>query len=170
MKNIVIIGFATCYKTTVGRLLATRIGCDCIDTDSEIERIRNKSVQQIFETNGEGYFRQAENELLQQLVKLNKSTCTVVSCGGGTVLSPNFPLLATGNMVVCLTATAETVHSRLDGATRPLFDGLTVDQLQEYLQQRAPLYAKYADITISTDNKTPQQVAEEVYAKLARLV
>ena len=160
-SRIVLIGFAACYKTSVGKLLADMLGCEFLDTDAEIERRCNSSVQQIFETQGEEYFRTMENELLTTL-KAN----SVVACGGGSVLAPNFEKLACNSVVICLTATAETVCSRLGTVARPLFDGLTVDQLQGYMSRRASLYAKFAHLTFPTDGKTPEQVAEQIYAAL----
>ncbi|MCH5153226.1 MAG: shikimate kinase [Clostridiales bacterium] len=164
MKKIVLIGFAACYKSTVGRLLADRLSCAFVDTDAEIERACNKTVQQIFETHGEAFFREEESKLLRTLTQDN----AVVACGGGVVLSQGFSLFAQGSIVICLTASAETVHSRLGGVARPLFDGLTVRQLDSYIQSRAPLYAKYADVTIPTDRKTPEQLAQQIYNWLNR--
>ena len=162
------IGFACCYKTTAGKLLADRLKCPFVDTDEEIEKKCGMSVQQIFETQGETYFRKMESELLR---KLNSNcllqTDTVVACGGGSVLSPEFEELAKDSVVICLTASSSTVHKRLDGASRPLFDGLTVEELSRYMQKRASLYAQFANVTFNTDNKTPEQVADEVYAFLA---
>ena len=162
-KPVVVIGFAACYKTSVGALLAKKLNYPFVDTDAEIESICNKSVQQIFDACGQAYFRKMESELLQTL-KVN----AVISCGGGSVLADGFDEFARGSTVVCLTASAQTVHSRLGAVARPLFDGLSVEELNTYIQQRKPLYDKYADITVSTDGQTPEQVAEQVYAILVQ--
>ena len=159
MKKIILIGFAACYKSHVGKLLADKLNCAFVDTDREIECRCGMTVRQIFETMGEGYFRAMENALLLTLNDNN----TVVACGGGSVMSHNFDNFAYGGTVVCLTATAETVHSRLGDGSRPLFDGITVEQLNSFMQQRALLYAKYANATFDTDGKTSQQVADQVY-------
>lgn len=159
MKKIVLIGFSACYKSTVGQLLADMLNCAFLDTDKEIERSQNLSVQQIFDTHGEQYFRALESLLLNTL----NADDTVVACGGGSVLSSGFGEFARDSIVVWLTAQPETVHARLGKQARPLFDGLSKDALCSYMQQRAPLYAKYAHISISTDNKTSQQVAEQVF-------
>ena len=165
MKKIILIGFAACYKSSVGKLLADMLNCAFVDTDMEIERISGKSVQQIFDTQGENAFRQMESQLLRTLTKDN----TVVACGGGSVLSPYFDEFAKDSIVVCLTASAETVLSRLGNASRPLFDGLTVDELRFYMQQRAPLYSKYGQAVFATDEKTPEQVAEQIYNFLTKM-
>ena len=158
MKKIVLIGFAACFKTSVGKLLADRLGFAFVDTDSEIERLENMSVQQIFERYGEPYFRKRESELLRTLPMDN----TVVACGGGSVLSSDFDECVRNAIVIDLTACAETVHARLGAVPRPLFDGLTVDELRIYMQKRAPLYAKYANAVFPTDGKSAEQVAEQV--------
>ena len=164
MKNnkIVLIGFAACYKTTVGKLLAEKLEYSFVDTDAEVERASGLTVRQIFDTYGEERFRQLERE---QLVNLTNCSNTVISCGGGSVLADNFVEFARDSLVVWLTATAETVRARLGASPRPLFDGLTTKQLDVYIRNRAPLYKQYANVEISTDGKTPEQVSEEILLK-----
>ena len=159
MKKIILIGFATCYKTTVGKLLAKKLNCAFVDTDAEIECLEKMSVQQIFDTQGEAYFRRKENELFRALDACD----TVVSCGGGSVLAESFDEFKRNSVVIWLTASADTVKSRLGGVARPLFDGLTVEQLEERIAERTSLYSRFACITFPTDSKTPEQVAEEIY-------
>ena len=157
MKKIVLIGFAACYKTTVGKLLSTMLDCAFVDTDEQLEKTCGMSVQQIFDTHGEPFFRDKESQLLSTLTKDN----TVVACGGGAVLSQAFDKFAQDSLVIELTASAKTVHARLGGG-RPLFDGLTVNELNDYMRKRAPLYAKYSQATLPTDGRTSRQVAEEI--------
>ena len=159
MKKIVLIGFAACYKSTVGKILADRLGCTFVDTDDEIERDCSMSVQQIFESYGEWYFRERESELLQTL----NSDNTVVACGGGSVLSRNFDAFAKDSVVIHLTASANTVRARLGAVHRPLFDALSTEELNIYMRKRSTLYAKYAQAVFSTDGKTSEQVAEQIY-------
>ena len=165
MKKIILIGFAACYKSSVGKILSDKFNYNFVDTDEEIERICNMSVQHIFDTYGEAYFRQMESELLDKLNTdcFAKPINTVVACGGGAVLSSAFDEFAKDSTVICLTASADTVQSRFGKVSRPLFDGLTMDALNSHIQKRAPLYAKYAGITFTTDGKTSNQVAEQVY-------
>ncbi|MCH5157323.1 MAG: shikimate kinase [Clostridiales bacterium] len=165
-KRIVLIGFATGYKTSVGKLLASRLNCAFVDTDAQIENTLASSVQQIFETYGEEYFRQAESKLLRQLNEDN----IVVACGGGSVLADGFDEFARDSIVIWLTVEAATVRSRLGNTQRPLFDKLTVEELEAYINKRAPLYAKYASVKFSTDGKTPQEVTAQVYDWLRRLL
>lgn len=158
--RIIIVGFAACYKSTVGKLLADRLKYAFIDTDAEIERASGLTVQRIFEASGERYFRQKESELLLDLAECSD---TVISCGGGSVLADSFEAFSRDSAVVWLTATAETVLSRLGTVPRPLFDGLTVEQLDVCVKDRAPLYDKYAQAVFATDGKTSEHVTEEIY-------
>ncbi|MCH5152025.1 MAG: shikimate kinase [Clostridiales bacterium] len=158
MKKIILIGFACCGKSTVGKILANRLNCAFVDTDREIAKRSNLTVEQIFGCYGENYFREKENQLLKTLVDGN----TVVACGGGSVLADSFNAFSADGTVVWLTATAQTVRDRLGDVPRPLFDRLTVEQLNEYMLRRNPIYEKYAHIKFATDCKTPEQVAEEI--------
>ena len=111
MKKIVLIGFAACYKTTAGKLLADMLNIDFVDTDEQIEKACKMSVQQIFDRHGEAYFRKKESELLLTINNdiETKQADTVIACGGGSVLSFNFDELARDSVVIWLTAKAETV-------------------------------------------------------------
>ena len=163
MKKVVLIGFATGFKSSVGQCLADKFNAKFVDTDVEIERSLGLSVQQIFDTHGEKYFRQKENELLLSLASKQD---VVVACGGGSVTVEGFPQFAKDSVVVWLKVTASTVKSRLGGTPRPLFDGLDEQQLQHYIDVRSPLYERYADVTISTDDLAPMQIAEILCNKL----
>lgn len=165
MKKLVFIGFAASYKSSVGQIVADTLGWKLIDTDSEIERKAQLTVRQIFEQYGEQHFRQMESELLDTLKGANN---IVVSCGGGSVLSSNFGEFAEDCTVVWLTASATTVINRLGEVSRPLFDGLTLQQLSDFVDKRNPLYAKYANICIDTDGLTSIEVAQKVLAALNR--
>lgn len=163
MKKIVLIGFATSYKSSVGKLLADKLNAKFVDTDVEIERYCKLSIQQIFDSYGEPYFREIENQILSNIVKRQN---IVVACGGGSVLAKSFEQLAKNSVVIWLNVTAETVMSRLGGTPRPLFDGLNERELEDIIYKRTQCYQRYAEITIPTDNLTPEQVAEKLYSKL----
>ena len=159
MKKIILIGFATSGKSTVGRLLAEKLRAEFVDTDAEIERECNATVQQIFDTFGEEYFRQKENQLLLSLVGKRD---TVIACGGGSVAADSFSLFAEDSVAIWLTATATTVKSRLGDTPRPLFDGLDDVSLQQFIARRTPLYERYAKVAVCTDGLTPEQIVEKI--------
>ena len=163
MKKIVFIGFAACYKSSVGKLVADTLNLEFCDTDSEIERLSNLTITNIFEQYGEQVFRDKENLLLNTLKDRQN---IVISCGGGSVLSSNFGEFVANGTVVWLTASVDTVLSRLGAVSRPLFDGLTRSQLADFIVQRNPLYAQYADLCINTDDLSSAEVAQRVLTEL----
>lgn len=160
--KIIIIGFAACYKTTVGKLLSQQLHCQFFDVDALVESTMQQSVAEIFAEHGEQTFRKAETEILNSLCNVDG----VVSCGGGSVLSPNFADFAKTGKVVWLKGNAEAIKSRLTCGTRPLFDNLTLSELQQKMVLREKLYAIFADICVDTCGKTSEQVAAEVKALL----
>ena len=163
--RVILIGFAACYKTSVGRILAQKFNLQFCDTDLQVEEALGASVAHVFETQGEDAFRRAESNVLQTLV----NATGIISCGGGAVLSANFPIFAQDAVVVWLQASSRTVSDRLCGGTRPLFDALSEEELHKQMEKRFPLYQKYATFSLSTDGKTSQAVADEVAQKLAEL-
>lgn len=157
--KLVFIGFATAYKSTVAKQLSQKLNLPLFDVDETIQSQTGKTIMQIFAEHGEDYFRTLESNLLLQLSQ--RENC-VVSCGGGSVLSPNFANLAQNATVIWLQVDAQNVVSRLDGRSRPLFDGLTEDQLATKIDLRTPSYQEYATVQVDTNNKTSQQVFEQL--------
>ncbi|MBQ7777191.1 MAG: shikimate kinase, partial [Lachnospiraceae bacterium] len=119
-NNIVLIGFMGSGKTTVGIRLSYYLRKVIEDTDKLIEKKQGKSISDIFAEEGEAYFRQAETELLKELIQ--KRNNYIISVGGGTpVREENRPLLKELGTVVYFRVKPETVYNRLQGdTTRPL--------------------------------------------------
>lgn len=156
--KLVLIGFATSGKTTIGKLVANTLALDFVDVDERIERC-GQSVADIFANGGEQSFRQKENAVLEKLKNCND---IVIACGGGSVLCDNFAVLAQDAIVIWLKVKPQTVLTRLGNVDRPLFDGKTEQELQSLVEQRNGLYAKFADVIVCTDNLTPQQIAKTI--------
>lgn len=163
--KLIIIGFATSYKSTVAKHLSKKLNLPLFDVDKLIEEQAGMPISQIFAEHGEGYFREMESAVICHLA--TKPT-GIVSCGGGSVLSQDFPSLVQNATVLWLKVDAKTAHKRLNGVTRPLFDNLTVSELSTKIDQRNPLYAKYATIELDTSGKPSKQVVDEV-CKLLRI-
>lgn len=161
--KIILIGFACCYKSSAGKLLAQKLNYAHIDVDKVVEESAGKSIADIFANEGEAAFRDKESAVLMAITKLDN---VVVSCGGGSVLSQCFADVAAGSTVVWLTASPEAVHSRLGGVQRPLFDNMSIEQLSAAMDMRVPYYTGYANCTVITDNKTSEQVASEIVTLL----
>jgi len=156
---IFLTGFMTSGKSTIGPILGNVLGWDFIDLDSVIEKQENKSVDEIFEENGEIYFREKEKLLLNQILKRKK---TVVSLGGGTVsYSNNISAIKKNGKLIYLKAKPETIYLRIKNKTnRPLFKDLVLNnaskdefikKIKEYLDMREVFYNQ-ADLVINTDN------------------
>ena len=157
--KLVIIGFATSYKSSVARQLSQKLNIPVFDIDKLVESQAGATISQIFATEGEGSFRALENQVIANLS--TKTNC-IISCGGGSVLSSEFPTLVQDATVLWLKVNGKTAHSRLNGHTRPLFDKLTVDQLTQKIDARNPYYANYATLEVDTNGKTSKQVVAEV--------
>ncbi len=165
VKNIVLAGFMGTGKTEVGRVLAQRLGYVLVDVDDEIEKEQKMKISDIFGRSGEPAFRDIESAMIKKLAQLGKA---VISTGGGAVLrQENIDSLRSKGVLVCLTASAETIFDRTKRSNdRPL---LKVDdplgKIKELLALRRPCYQK-ADIAIETEDKTPVEVAEEIIEKV----
>lgn len=159
--NIILIGFMGAGKTTVGAVLAKKLNQPLFDTDQLIEKQEGMSVSRIFELYGEGEFRRLETEML----KKNLSGDWVLSVGGGLPLKEeNRQLLKRAGTVVYLRVQPETVLKRLKGdRSRPLLQGGDAREKIEFLlKQRSPVYEEGADIVVDVDDKTPEDIGQEI--------
>jgi len=155
--KLILIGFATSYKTAAGKIVARKENCDFFDTDELIEKRENKTIAQIIAQEGESALRRVEDDVLLSVANANG----VVSCGGGSALSQNFlRLKSSDSVVVWLKTSAETVRKRLGYPVRPLFDGLLFEDLQKKVAEREKIYEKLADICVVTDDKSAEEVAD----------
>lgn len=162
-NNIVLIGFMGCGKTTIGKALAEELEYTFIDTDEYIEKCAGKTINEIFATNTEEYFRDMETETITDLMA--KTDHSIVSTGGGLPLREvNADVLKKNGFVIYLKVSAETVESRLQGdTTRPLLQGDDVSlKIHKLLDYRDPLYEYGAHMVIHVDNKTVDELVEEI--------
>ena len=151
-----------CGKSTVGARLAQKMNREYVDTDSVIVE-RYGQIADIFEQYGEAYFRDLETETVRELVQKEE---LVIATGGGLVLKQeNVELLKTGGRIIFLRANLETLTERLQSDTeRPLLqnaESLRV-RLGKLLKDRAPMYEGVADLILEVDQKTPEQIADEI--------
>lgn len=165
--NIVLIGFMGTGKSTIARELAKTHQMNIVEMDEEIVRRRGKSIADIFEEEGEEYFRDLETALLKELqTKENQ----VISCGGGAVLrEENVRVMKKNGCVVLLTALPQTIYERVKNNTdRPILQGnMNVEYIASLMEKRREKYEKAADIVIATDGKNVSQICEEMLQKLA---
>lgn len=167
--NIFLIGFMGTGKSTIAGCLSRMLGLEQIEMDSSIEQQQQMKITQIFEEQGEAYFRDLESELLMELQKKKQ---LIVSCGGGAVLRPlNVEHMKRNGRIVWLTATAETVYSRVkDSTDRPVLNhNMNVQFISELMEKRRELYQSAADLIVQTDGKSAAGIAQEVMLKLLEL-
>ena len=165
MKNIVLTGFMGTGKSEVSKELSKILGWKVIDIDTEIEKSQNMKITEIFKQFGEPGFRDIETEMIK---KLSKNKNVIISTGGGAVLrQENMDALRENGVVICLTATPETILKRISNNNdRPLLQVEDpLKKIQELLKFRMPYYEK-ADIMIDTENNTPLEIAEEIIEKV----
>jgi len=149
-------------KTTVGRKLAERLGFEFHDSDDLIEKTSQRTISEIFQRDGETYFRDLETEVLRSLQGSEKQ---ILATGGGVVLRlENVELLKKLGPVILLNASVEAIHQRTKMAThRPL---LQVDnprqEIEKRLADRHSAYTAAADYSIETTHLTPDQVTEAI--------
>ena len=160
-RNIVLTGFMGTGKSTVGPMLAERLGFRFVDTDEVIER-RHGPIPEIFATYGEAGFREAEAVLAMELAD---DDGLVISTGGGMLMHPtNVRVLSSSGDIYCLTASVGTIVQRLrgDGAvTRPLLAGDDpAERVRSLLEERRERYAAFEQI--DTDRWTPAEVVERI--------
>jgi len=166
-SRILLVGMMGVGKTTVGGIVARRLGWCYLDSDAEIIRTTGKSVPEIFALQGEPAFRAEEARVLAEAV--TSEFPVVISVAGGAVLDPaNRARIAKSGIVVWLRARPETLGTRVgDGAGRPLLGDDPTAAMRRLLDERAPLYAELAELVIDVDDLPPTQVAERILAATA---
>lgn len=164
MENISLIGFMGTGKSSVGKLLASRLGFYFTDLDAEIEAKCNMTILEIFDQYGEDYFREKEKSVLKEVAARKN---TVIATGGGAVKdAENLSLLKKSGFVIALTASAEVIYERTARVgERPLLDNATETErkqrIVDMLEERNKFYEQ-ADYAIDTDELSPMQVADDI--------
>jgi shikimate kinase len=163
--NIYLIGMMGVGKTTIGQLLADKLNYRFLDTDLIIETAANKTINEIFEREGEVSFRLIETEVLGEVSNYIR---TVISTGGGIVLNPkNWSYLHYG-LIIWLNAPLELLIKRLaQDRSRPLLKEVDLKlKLESLLEQRKPLYGQ-ADLSIEIEaNQTPEEITTEIIKQI----
>ncbi|HYO39567.1 MAG TPA: shikimate kinase [Nocardioidaceae bacterium] len=149
-------------KTTVAGLLAQRWGVDVRDTDSDVEAAAGKSISEIFVDDGEEHFRALERVAVAQALSTHPG---VLALGGGAVLDPDTRALLRGHRVVFLSVGLSDAVKRVGlGVGRPLLLGNVRSRIKALLDERQPIYAAVATVSVTTDGREPEDVAAEVAA------
>lgn len=174
LSNIVLTGFRATGKSTVGKMIAQRLGYAYLDTDREICRQLGATVTEIVEQHGWGYFREAEARVLDQLCAASH---TVIATGGGAIEhQAHWQRLRDVSYVVWLDADAVTIKKRIasdpvSAHQRPrLSAGPPVeDETDKLLQRRTPLYSAGSDLCLDTVLYTPEELAAALHEVVERI-
>lgn len=163
----ILIGPPGAGKSTVGTLLAARLGVSFTDTDTEVETVAGKPVSDIFFEDGEAVFRDLEREAVARVIARSDG---VVAVGGGAVLDQGTQQRLAGRAVVYLETGFAAAAKRVGlSQARPLLIGTNPRAtLKALLDQRLPIYSKLAWMTVATDDQAPEQIAAEIAVRLAR--
>jgi shikimate kinase len=165
---IFLIGFMATGKTTVGRLLAARLGWELVDLDGVVAAEAGLTVPEIFRREGEGGFRARETRALRAVSARRRA---VVATGGGAACrEENLLAMLAAGRVVALTVTAEEAVRRAGGGGgRPLLEGQAdpLGAARILLDARAPFYAR-AHLSVDTAGRSPADVAQTILTALKK--
>ena len=164
--NIILIGFRGTGKTTIGKMLAQRLGKEFVDADEYLEQKEGKTVKDIFAEGGEKLFREIETQIIAELCL---SDNRVVATGGGAILrEENVRALKKSGIIILLEADTDTIYKRIHRNTtteqrRPsLTNRNAYEEIEYLLEYRGPLYDRTADFVINTTNMSANDAANKI--------
>ena len=161
-SNLILIGFMGTGKTSLGKLLAEKLGRGFIDIDQKIEQDAGLSIPQIFEKYGEKYFRELEKNAVKEITQRRG---LVIATGGGTIKDEeNLRLLKNSGVIVCLTTEPEEILRRTERrGERPMLDAEEdrLTTIKKLLAERQQFYSQ-ADYTIDTTDWSPLQIMNDI--------
>jgi len=165
--NVVLIGYRGTGKSTVGKVVAARLGRTMVSTDAEVVKRAGRSIPEIVAEHGWDYFRDLESQVCRDLAE---GDGLVIDTGGGAILrSENVERLKRNGKLFWLRASVKTITKRIGRDTqRPSLTGTKsfLDEVQEVLRERTPKYEAAADHVIATDGRSVVQIADEILARL----
>ena len=158
-SNIILIGMPACGKSTVGVVLAKTMNKGFVDTDLLIQQKEGRRLQEIIDAEGNDYFRRVERSVL---LDFNGSGQVVATGGSAVYFDDAMEHFRRDGVVVYLKVSLDNILERMNNIrTR----GISIDKgqtIEELYLERAPLYEKYADITVDADGCTVEQVIEKI--------
>lgn len=172
-RNIVLTGFRATGKTSVGRLLAAKLGYGFIDADQLLSERLGSTIAESVARHGWERFRQAERQLLVEASAMSR---TVLATGGGAIEhQAEWQELRDRCLVIWLDADIATIRRRLSSdpltaAQRPSLTGVAVeDELEQVLRRRLPLYAAGSDLRLETAGVAPEVLAERITNEIGKM-
>jgi shikimate kinase len=165
VDNVILVGFMGAGKSSVGRILARRLGRCFVETDEMITATEGRSIPEIFAEKGEAHFRALEDEAVRLLALKHGE---VIATGGGLPCGEGrLQALRAVGTVVWLAGDFATLYERaLRGGDRPMLRGKSREQAEALYEGRRPFYSQ-ADLSVETTGLNPDQVAARVVAALS---
>lgn len=160
--HIFLIGFMGAGKSTVAKELQMKTNRPLIEMDERIVKEQGRSINDIFEKEGEETFRKIESELVETILTEEDS---IVSCGGGVVVRQvNVDNMKKNGAIIFLTATPQTVYDRVKGGKdRPILNGnMNVEYIASLMEKRRNAYEQAADAKVATDGKSVEEICNEI--------
>jgi shikimate kinase len=165
--RVVLVGPMGAGKTTVAELLGARWGVAVRDTDRDVEAAAGKQISEIFVDDGEERFRAMERAAVAEALAEHDG---VLAVGGGAVLDEGTRDALTDHTVAFLEVGLSDAVKRVGlGVGRPLLLGNVRSRVKALLDERLPVYRSVATFTVATDGRTPEEVADEVAARVAEV-
>ncbi len=172
MKKVLLCGYMGCGKSTVGRILSSKLDLPSFDLDNLVEKKAGLPIPEIFSKKGEIYFRKLEHEVFAEMMSTQDSF--ILALGGGTPAYANNHLLLKGGNVQSffLKASIDTLYDRLihEKHGRPLLAEKSQEELKEHIAKHLfdrNYYYNQANKMIAVDGKSAEEVASEILEKLA---
>jgi len=157
---VVLVGAPGAGKSTVARALGQRLACDVVDTDARIEQSAGMSIADIFVSEGEPAFRARE---VTEVARALEDSSGVVALGGGSVLDQSTRERLHDHFVVWLQVDLADAAARVGlNPARPLLLGNVRQTLGRLMEERSPLYAEVATMTVVTTQRTPRDIAHDI--------
>jgi shikimate kinase len=168
--NIVLIGYRCCGKTSVGKLIAEKLGRGFVDTDALIIEKAGLGINEMVKEKGWQYFREIEKEVIKEISEQDN---LVIATGGGVITdATNIANLKANGIVVWLDADIDTIKNRLKGdntsiENRPSLTGINPgDEIREVMEKRGPLYRDACDIKFDTGKMDINDVADMIIKRV----
>ncbi|MBX2805591.1 MAG: shikimate kinase [Hyphomicrobiales bacterium] len=166
-RSLVLIGLMGAGKSSIGKRLASHLGIPFADADTEIERAAGKTINEIFEEDGEDYFRDGEHRVISRLLSERGK---VLATGGGAFMNAETrELIAQTGISVWLKADLNLLMSRvMRRDTRPLLRQENPEAIMARLiEQRYPVYAM-ADVTVMSRDAPHEEIVHEIIQAVSR--
>jgi shikimate kinase len=172
MKKIILLGYMGCGKSTIANKLSGMVQIPYVDLDEYIEKKANQTIKQIFETQGEIYFRKLEHTYFVEL--LNTPDKMIIGLGGGTPCYANNHELLNGDGVISiyLKASIDTLFNRLvaNKSKRPLIADKSEEEMKEFIAKHLfdrSFYYNHAQYKVSVDDKSIEETVNDILNLLA---